>query len=717
MSIKSQGKPRKYRFKLPERHDIFSYLKNSDGTHTLDGIANGLAVESGAPQREFFKRIRAMQCAGQIVCNKLGVYDVADSDTLFQGVVMGHADGYGFLRVENVAHDMYLPPSEMRSLLHGDRVTARLGSLDKRERKVANVVEVLQRANQHIVGRYSKREDGIFVVPRDKRIHRQILITKSSGISAKNGQYVEVYIDQQPCPSSQPIGHVVHVFEKDSEQGIAVNLAIRSRDIPDVWSPEVLQEVEHFSDHIDAEAIKDREDIRHLPFITIDGADAKDFDDAIYCEPKDDGWRLLVAIADVSHYVEVDTALDTEAKERGNSVYFPRYVVPMLPEVLSNGLCSLKPRLDRLCMICEMDIDAHGGVTSSRFFEGVIESMARVIYSDFMAVLGGDDSALLKKYGALLPQFNDLQRLSILLNQQRQKNGVLDFSLAEAGFRFDQSGQVTEIYALQRNDAHRLVEELMLVANVAAAQLLLNNAATATLYRVHESPAKEKLDALHKFLASLGLQLESGKDPTTLAYASLINKTEQCDEAYLIQLMLLRSMKLAHYSEKNKGHFGLGFPVYTHFTSPIRRYADLMVHRAIRRIIRSKEKCHSVPSVDYMRELADHVSTTGRRADEAGRDVVQFYKCEFMQDKVGNCYTGLVCGVVDFGLFVKLDDIYVEGLIHISTLPTDYYHFDFAKHCLRGEHRGIKFRLGDKIKVKVITVSLDKQEINFELVK
>ncbi len=714
--MKSDYKKTTYKITLPERQQILEYLTECKRPRTLRKIADALGVGGSEGRQALSRRIKAMQRDGQIVINRRGGYGLVDKMDLYQGTVIGHSDGYGFLNIEDEEDDLYLSSREMRGLLHGDRIIARIVGIDKRGRKEGAMVEILQRANQLVVGRYFEEKGVAFVVPQNKRIHQDILIPKAMEGKAKSGQYVVAEITKQPDKHTQPVGKIVETLGEHAAAGMAVEIAIRSHEIPSEWPDEVLQEVSGFTDKINVDDIGDREDIRDLPLVTIDGEDARDFDDAIYCEQQGSGWRLLVAIADVSHYVHPGMAMDDEALNRGNSVYFPQRVVPMLPEVLSNGLCSLNPKVDRLCLVCELHINKQGSVKRHRFFEGVMRSVERLTYNKVASILLEKDKKLREKYKSCIPHLENLYELYKTLNKHREKKGVLDFRSIEPCFEFDESYSVSSIYALERNDAHRLIEEFMLAANIAAAEFLLGQEIPA-LYRVHEIPKSKKLEALHGFLGEMGLNLGGGETPTAKDYANLIEKVKDREDAHLIETVLLRSMQLAVYSEKNRGHFGLAFPAYAHFTSPIRRYPDLIVHRAIRHLIHNKGSAGFAYSNRDMHSIAENCSLTDRRAEEASRDVIQWYKCEYMQGKVGEVYEGTISGVTSFGMFVELDDIYVEGLVHITALPADYYHFDPTGHRLTGERTGKNYRLGNRVKVKVMRVSLDDKKIDFELVE
>ena len=495
-------------------------------------------------------------------------------------------------------------------------------------------------------------------------------------------------------------------------------IAIRSYDLPFEWTEDINGEISGLTEEVDSENISDRTDCRDIPFVTIDGEDARDFDDAVFCQKegndKGSGWRLLVAIADVSHYVKKQSALDDEARLRGTSVYFPDRVIPMLPEIISNGLCSLKPEVDRYSLVCELNIDAKGKVKRSSFFKGIIKSAARLTYTEMSAIVVEKDNDARKEREALVPHLDGLYQLYQLLHGERKKQGLINFSSLESRFEFNDKGHIEAIHTVERNEAHRLIEEMMLVANVAAGEFLEKHE-IPTMYRIHETPKLEKLENVRSLLSQLGLSLGGGEEPTSKDYAKLMDVIGKRDDAQMLETVLLRSMPLASYSMVNEGHFGLGFPIYAHFTSPIRRYPDLMVHRGIVHIIGGNTAATFSYSPQQVLELAEHCSMTERRAEEASRDAVQRLKCAFMEDKVGETFSGMVSSVTSFGLFIVLDDIFIEGLIHISNLPVDYYHFDAITHTLRGERGGKVFKLGQKLNVLVTRVDLEERKIDFEL--
>jgi ribonuclease R len=699
---------------VPEREAILEFLSATNKPRKLNRIARALNVEDADAVLALEKRLHAMQRDGQIIKNRREGFGLAKKMDLLQGKIIAHPDGYGFMRPDEGGEDLYLSAREMRSLLHGDRVLAHVIDIDRRGRREGALVEILERANKQIVGRYLKDGNIGIVIPDNKRIHQDVLITKSGARKAKSGQYVVARIIQQPDRHTQPIGEISEILGNRMSPDLAVELTVRSFELPHQWSDRVVRESELFTTQVRKEDKKNRRDLKDLPLVTIDGEDARDFDDAVYCEPYRNDWRLLVAIADVSHYVKAGSALDEAARERGNSVYFPRRVIPMLPEILSNELCSLKPDVDRLCIVCELIISKKGKVKNYRFFEGVMRSVARLTYTTVAAILVGRDRVLRKQNNKLLPNLDHLYSLYKIMHKYRESHAVIDFSASEFRFAFDKAGNIESISTYERNDAHRLIEEFMLAANVAAATYLLEHKIPA-LYRIHETPKQEKLQDLQIFLAELGLSLGGGEQPTARDYAKLLHQIANRDDRHLIETVLLRSMPLAIYSAVNTGHFGLGFPAYTHFTSPIRRYPDLLVHRALRHLLREGTTQKFKYSPSTIQALGTHCSMTERRADEATREIEQWYKCQFMQDKVGEEYTGTISGVTSFGVFVELDDIYVEGLVHITSLPIDYYHFDPVGHRLRGERSGQVYRLANRVRVKVIRVDLEDKKIDFEL--
>ena len=703
--------PQEYEFPIPSREAVLALLRERGEPLALSDLTAALGLKDEREQEAFMRRLRAMERDGQMLRNRRELYGLPSKMDMIRGRVTGHADGFGFLIPDEGGDDLFLPSKEMRQVLHGDRVLARVTGVDHRGRKEGAVVEVLERARATVVGRYVSVRGTGFLIPEDRRINQDILIPQGEEGEARDGQIVMAQIVQSPTRRTAAVGRVSEVLGEHMAPGMEIEIAIRAHEIPHRWPDEVQREATAFGGEVPEAAKRGRVDLRELPLVTIDGEDARDFDDAVYCAPQGKGWRLIVAIADVSHYVVPQTALDLEAYKRGNSVYFPQQVIPMLPEALSNGLCSLNPEVDRLCMFCDMQIGSRGNIDAYRFHEGVMRSRARLTYTKVAAILSEKDSDLRREYTPLLSALESLYELYGLLRAARIRRGSVDLDIPETRIVFDAQRKIECIVPVVRNDAHRLIEECMLAANVCAAEMLKRNKATA-LYRVHEGPSPEKLMELRAFLTELGLTLGGGATPEARHYAKVIAAAEQRPDSRLIQSVLLRSLSQAHYSPDNVGHFALGYPNYTHFTSPIRRYPDLLVHRALKVLLVKHQR--DVPPEVAARQ-GEHCSTTERRADEATRDVVRWLKAEYMMDRIGQEFDGIISGVTDFGIFVELLEIYVDGLVHITALGNDYFHFDPVHHRLVGDRTRTVFRLGDRVRVRVMRVDLDEAKLDFEL--
>ncbi|HZQ71766.1 MAG TPA: ribonuclease R [Burkholderiales bacterium] len=638
-----------------------------------------------------------LERAGDIVRNRSGSLLVAKRISALAGRVEGHADGHGFLVPDEGGAPVFLPVAEMRQLMHGDRASVRVVGRDPRGRALGQVVEVLERASRRIVGRLHSEHGVLFLVPEDRRIAHDILVPPAEAGRAKPGQVVTVELLAQPSRHAKPIARVAEVLGHYADPGMEIEIAVRKFDLPHEFSKRALATTRAMPDGVRDEDAKGRSDLRGLGLVTIDGETARDFDDAVFCRREGAGFRLWVAIADVSHYVRPGDALDLEARERGTSVYFPRRVIPMLPEKLSNGLCSLNPELDRLCMACEMAINGAGAVTDYRFYPALMRSHARLTYTEVWAQLSSGKAAepLVRLY-----------ELFKILVQARARRGAIDFETVETRMLFDARGKIEKIVPEPRNDAHRIIEECMLAANVCAGEFIAR-AGQPALYRVHDVPSAEKVGALRDFLAELGLQLPGGEIPRPKDYAELLERIRKRPDFALLQTILLRSLKQAVYSPANAGHFGLAFDAYVHFTSPIRRYPDLLVHRAIKALLAGKKYAEA----DW-EALGRHCSETERRADDASRDVENWLKCYYMRDHVGRSFSGTITGVAPFGVFVTLDDYFVDGLVHISELGRDYFQYDAARHMLMGERTRKRFRLADRMSVKLVRVDLESRKMD-----
>ncbi|HUI99711.1 MAG TPA: ribonuclease R, partial [Usitatibacter sp.] len=663
MSNKTRGL-KAYPTEIPSREEVLELLAEAGIPVAQEDLFAQLSVHGEAEREGLERRLAAMERDGEILRNRRGALILPDKAGLIKGKVIGHPDGFGFLKPEDGRDDLFLEPRQMHKVLHGDVVLARVTGVDRRGRLEAGVVDVLERANKKVVGRLFIEHGVAFVVAENKRISQDILIMPESLDGAKVGQVVVAEIVEQPTRNAEPIGRVVEVLGNYADPGMEIEIALRKHDLPYEWPESALGEARKLPKGVAARDLKGRRDLRALPFVTIDGETAKDFDDAVHCEAlapakgsKPRGFRLWVAIADVSHYVRPGEPLDHEAYNRGNSVYFPRRVIPMLPEELSNELCSLKPDVDRLVMVCEMEVSQGGVVRHYEFYPGVIHSHARLTYTRVAAAIEGReaDPPLPE---SVMPNIENLYGVFQALLGARRKRGAIDFETVETQMIFDANGKIERIVPVVRNDAHRLIEECMLAANVSASDFLEKNQ-QPTLYRVHEGPTPEKLEALRAMLKDFALTLSGGEDPQAKDYAELLARIKDKPYAGLLQTVMLRSLSQAVYSPQNVGHFGLAYDAYAHFTSPIRRYPDLLVHRAIKAVLDGRRY-----AAGDLERIGTRCSETERRADDATRDVEAWLKSYYMQDHVGEEFDGTVSGVTSFGLFVTLDDLYVDGLVH-----------------------------------------------------
>jgi ribonuclease R len=698
----------KYPVPLPSREYVLQILAEQGIPVSFDRLARLLDVRAEESE-PFERRLGAMQRDGQLMRNRAGDYLIPDKADLIRGRVDGHPDGYGFLVPDDGTPDLFLSPHEMQKALHGDRVLVRAIGVDRRGRREGKIVEVLEHTNARVVGRVFDEHGVLFVVAENRRINQDILIAPGTRLRPKAGQVVVVEIIQQPSKHAQPIGKVTEVLGNYADPGMEIEIALRKHELPFEFSKEAAAAARRLPTEVRKSDAKGREDLRELPLVTIDGETAKDFDDAVFCERQGRGFRLVVAIADVSHYVKLGGGLDRDAMERGNSVYFPRRVIPMLPEKLSNGLCSLNPAVDRLVMVCDMTIAASGEVKRYRFYPGLMHSRARLTYTEVAAALYDPGSEARGRLAPLLPHLESLDSLYRVLAKARARRGAIDFETVETQMIFDDRGKIARIVPYERNDAHRIIEECMLAANVCASDFLREHDHPA-LFRIHEGPTPEKLAKLREFLKEFGLALGGGDEPHASDYAKLLARLQGRPDKQLLQTVMLRSLQQAVYSPDNVGHFGLAYESYTHFTSPIRRYPDLLVHRAIKASLAGD----SYRPGDW-NAIGLHCSMTERRADEATRDVESWLKCYYMQDRIGEEFAGSVSAVVPFGIFVALDDVFVEGLVHISELGSDYFHYEEAAHQLVGERTGARFRLADRVRVQLVRVDLETSKIDFRL--
>ncbi len=735
----SPGLPPDFDPDVPSREQILESLSSAAAPLSPAELATRMGLSREETLVGFERRLNAMERDGQLMPNRKGVLLIANKLDFVPGRVQGHRDGFGFLLRDDGGQDMFLSPREMSKVLHGDRVLVK-PSGEYRGKPEAMIVEVIERRTNRLVGRFLNERGLAIVVPEDQRIKHDILIPPGDTGGAQHGQVVSIDIVEQPTRHSQPLGRVAEILGEIDDPGMEIEIAVRKFDVPVDFSDAALRQADKLPDAVRKTDLKDRVDLRDVAFITIDGEDARDFDDAVYCEQVDLGtgrkrpaWRLLVAIADVSHYVQPEDALDTDARERGTSVYFPRRVIPMLPEKLSNGLCSLKPDVDRLVLVCDMVIPLTGAkagtVAAYQFYNAVIHSHARTTYNQVWESLQQPLGPVARSLTNVLPQINDLYAVFHVLQQSRKDRGAIDFDTVETKIVCNELGRIEKIIGMVRNDAHRLIEECMLAANTCAADFMLRSKHIG-LYRVHEGPTPEKLKSLREFLRTLGLSLGGGDDPAAKDYGELLEKARARPDYALLQTMCLRSMQQAIYGPDNAGHFGLSYPAYTHFTSPIRRYPDLLTHRVIKALLKGVRYHHvlsgmaPVPGTtaaehehDVWEKTGLLLSATERRADDASRDVEAWLKCWFVKERVGETFSGRVTGVASFGIFVTLDTLHVEGMVHVSELGTEYFQFNEALHELRGERTGMRYRLTDAVQVQVARVDLEARRIEFRLVE
>jgi len=699
-----------YQHPIPDRNALLDHLEKAGRPLKAEQLLQELGLSGQRPLGLLGARLQNMVRAGQVIRNRSGEYCLTARIDLLTGSVSGHRDGFGFVVRDDGGDDVYLSAREMRSIFDGDRVAVKITGSDRRGKPEGKLVDVLERGVREIAGQYI-RERGIgLVIPDNAKLAHRILIAKGGAGGARPGQIVVVEILDYPTQQQQATGRIVRIIGDARQKGIATDIAIQSHALPTEWPKAVRDEIRQFGVSVSAGAGRGRIDLREIHLLTIDGEDARDFDDAVYCERDGDGWRLLVAIADVANYVQADSALDQEARSRGTSVYFPDRVVPMLPEVLSNGLCSLNPRVDRLCLVCEMRVGIGGKVTRSDFYEAIMCSSARLTYTQVADFLGGKKIAAIS--AGVKPVLRELHALYKAFAKSRRRRGAIELDLPQTRFLLTDDGSVAEIRTEDRNDAHRLIEECMIAANVQAAKFLSKHRIPG-LYRVHAKPDAEKFDELRLYLLSLGLKVPHPDHVTPRQFNALMEQVRERPDSAAISMAMLRSLMHAEYTPHNIGHFGLALDAYAHFTSPIRRYPDLLVHRAIRHIIRGGKVRQYNYDAAAMERLGAITSAHERRAEEATREVEAWLKCEYMEDRVGEEFTAVVTGVTNFGLFVQIPDMQVDGLVHVTSLANDYYHFEPGARRLIGERTRNSYTLGEKMQVRVQSVDLDSRRIDF----
>ncbi|MFQ5547236.1 MAG: ribonuclease R [Woeseia sp.] len=707
-----KGRGKNYKHPIPGRNELLEYLREAGQPLRFDRIQDDFGLKGLRLRAGLLEQLQKMVRAGQVIENRRGEYCLTEKLELVTGTVIGHPDGFGFVRRDDADEDVYLSAREMRSLIDGDRVDIKLAGYDRRGRPEGRVVEVIERGLIEVAGRFI-RERGIgLVVPDNPRVSHRILIPKGESRAARPGQIVVARILDYPTDLEQPTGTIIRVIGDPEQKGIATDIAIHSNGIPTLWPKPVRESSRKFGKSVPSSAKKGRVDLREIPLVTIDGADARDFDDAVFCEPSGNGWRLVVAIADVAYYVDKGSPIDTEAIKRGTSVYFPDRVVPMLPEVLSNGLCSLNPGVDRLCMVCDMKVDGQGQVTRSKFYEGLMRSAARLTYGQVAGLFANEAGSGVP--GRLSDELRHLHDLYGALARARRRRGAIELDIPQTRIELDKQGAVLSIRSVPRNDAHRLIEECMIAANVQAAKFLRRHR-IAGLYRMHARPDPDRFDELRLYLSGLGLKVPHPEHVDSRQFNRILVQVRGRPDADAISMAMLRSLAHAEYGPRNIGHFGLALDAYAHFTSPIRRYPDLLVHRAIRHIIRGGKAGAYAYDGGTMERLGAVSSAHERRAEDATREVEAWLKCQYMSDKIGEDYDGVVSGVTNFGLFVMIPELQIDGLVHVTSLLNDYYHFE--QMSLVGERTGSRYGLGDRLRVTVARVDLESKRIDLRLSK
>ena len=704
----------KYPNPIPSRTAILDFLKTKKKLLSLQKIADRIGIQNEEQLDGLSKRLSAMISDGSLFINRRGGYGVREKTDLIKGVVHAHADGFGFLISPELEEDGFILPSEMRKVMDGDTVLASLQSGRRKNKQDAFIVEILERAHTTIAGRFFHKQ-GQGIVEPDNNAIDDIIIPSGYEATANDGDYVTAMITEYPNRKHPAFGEVIAVLGQKLDSKLAMQLTIASQNLPHEWPENFDNVVSYIPNHVTEEDItEDVVDLRETPLVTIDGEDARDFDDAVYAKKNDKGWNLLVAIADVSKYVPPNSEIDKEAYKRGTSVYFPGKVIPMLPLELSNGICSLNPHVDRMCMVCDMQINSAGQIESYKFYRGVMHSHARITYKQcWNYLLEGEKPT--KWDETVSPAIDTMHDLYKVMAVARENRGAITFSSTDVQISIGEDGQVSDIQPYQRNDSHKLIEEFMIAANICAAKYIEKHQVPSA-YRVHDAPPLNKLTDLKAFLLSLGIKPGFSDPVSPHDFERIIELVKNRDDKSLIESVLLRSQSLASYESVNKGHFGLSLTHYAHFTSPIRRYPDLMVHRAIDYIVKTNKPKRFIYSPEKAEAMCVQCSHNERRAENASRDVDSRLKCMYMQNYIGEEFTGKISGVVHFGVFVTLDNVMVDGLIHVTSLPNDYYHHDNIQHKLVGQRSGSKFQLADKVRIKVAGVSVDERKIDFEFV-
>lgn len=706
------GQLEQYGRAIPSRNFILELLQSQPGLG-FDEVAQIFKLRKNWELDALESRLNAMIRQGSLFLDRKDKIQVLDTNKTYIGTVSGHPEGYGHLDIPGEP-SFFIPPQEMKNLLHGDKAEVAINGVDNRGRRIAKVIKVLEHGLTELIGRFYRHEGVNSVISENRKITTEFMIDQDKTLKAKNLDIVRIKITQYPSDAQTAAAEVLEVFGEEMTVDIEIMQAILEHNIPHQFSKGTEKEVELIPDSVSAEEASKRKDYRNMPLVTIDGITARDFDDAVYCERLDNGhYKLYVAIADVAHYVQRDSEIDKDAYVRSTSVYFPNYVVPMLHQKLSNGICSLNPDVDRLTMVAELEINPNGDLVAYEFFEGVMRSHARLTYDLVQSIIDGD-GAPRESYAALVPHLDNLYDLFKILRKARNERGTIDFDTIETLILYDNDGEIDKIVPDARFDAHKIIEECMITANIAAAKLIESSPLSA-LYRVHPKPDSKKLLALRDFLKEFGLGLAGASEPSPMDYADTLNAAKELPAFNMIQTVMLRSLSQAVYQPENNGHFGLALSHYAHFTSPIRRYPDLIIHRAIKLILKN-ENLEQFYTETQMVHMGEHTSMCERRADDATRDVMDWLKAKYLSRFIGDEFDGKITSITNFGIFVELENIFIEGLVHISNLSGDFFIYDDTRHRLIGERTKQQYRLSDKVRVKVIESNPETKHIDFQLI-
>ena len=693
--------------------EILKLMREDDRPLLLREILRRLSLQKEQRQKAR-GLLRDLAEVGRVVRIRGNRYGLPSKMNLVVGRIKTHPDGYGFVVPEAEGQeDIFISPRNLKEAMHGDRVVARIESIRKKG-KEGSIIRILERKTRKVVGKFMRAKNYFYVIPEDDRILPEVFIPEGETKRARSNQIVVAEITRYPTERARPEGRITHILGYPDDPEIDPQIVTHKYDLPSRFTSPALEEAKSLPPAPSSYEYRNRVDLRGIPTLTIDGENARDFDDAVSVErERDGGVKLYVSISDVSHYVREGTSLDGEAYSRGTSVYFPDRAIPMFPVELSNEICCLHPKVDRLTLTAELRYDGNGERKGVRFYPSVIRSDERLTYTWVKKILVDGDPELGERFGPLLPSLDLMADLCQELRRRRTERGAIDFDLPEPEIILNLQGETEDVVRAERNLAHQIIEEFMIAANEAVAHFM-EERGVPFIYRIHEPPKKEAIDEFRSFISHLGYRMRKESDHSPKEFQKVLSDVKERPEERVVNEILLRSMKWAKYSAKNSGHFGLASDGYTHFTSPIRRYPDLIVHRLLKKVL-SKEEMKVSEGV--LAEMADHLSNRERVAMEAEREILDRYRVRFMKDKIGEEYEGIISGVAAFGFFVELKDIFVEGLVRMTSLHDDYYQYHEKKYCLVGERTHKTFRIGDEVRVRVDRVDVESRHIDFGLIE